>query len=79
LLKCRVSGIGDYEFDIFSLWFVGQNFDRKVRRIQGPPGLASSKNIVMPILFRVEGSKMFRVVILVEIFAQILFAMEHAL
>lgn len=38
-----------------------------------PPDLAVSKNIVMPILFQVEGStKMFGVVILVDTFGQIL-------
>jgi hypothetical protein len=38
-----------------------------------PPDLAVSKNIVMPILFQVEGStKMFGVVILVYTFGQIL-------
>lgn len=37
------------------------------------PDLAVSKNIVMPILFQVEGStKMFGVVILVDTFGQIL-------
>ena len=41
--------------------------------IQNPPDLAISKNIVMPILFQVKGStKMFRVVILLDTFAQIL-------
>ena len=41
--------------------------------IQNPPDLAINKNIVMPVLFQVEGStKMFGVVILVDTFGQIL-------
>ena len=45
----------------------------KLEKNTMPPDLAVSKNVVMPILFQVEGStKMFGVVILVDTFDQIL-------